>query len=415
MTWATTRRQLAGPYQLWATASASWHETLWPSDALLVCLAALIGATLFRRGSAVTLPLRPRVSPTAVAAHALPLGAWAVLGHAVGLLPLMASTARTATAGRLLAADVLIGVAGVLLLTTVGLALGAAARHWAIAPIGALLTFLVTALPNSPTMRPVALLQPVQQWTAVPRFVPSPWTTAFTVNACLVGGLAAIVLGGYALNRTSVSRGMALGWAVAPLLLVVLAFAWRPEISVAATSTSAACGRAAGARVCLHRAYARSLPAALRVTAVLQRAGTAPLLTEVRDVNLTDDNPTDIAVPRRGAVAVQIDVVPPASASETLTVEEMVAEQVTGLVFLGGCQGPGVPISTYDRQDAVRMQVLRLAGFGALVNRLGNTHDSRTVRTLAGMSPGELSRLIARRADSIRACRLTASDLGGRR
>lgn len=415
-TWLATRALLSAPYQVWATSSGAWHETLWPSGAGLVAIAALLAVLITQRGSAITLPLRARVSPVAVAAHGVSLAGWAVLGHMLGMIPLMVATATTATAGSLRIADVLIGLGGIVQLTTVGFAVGAAVRHWLVVPAAGLVTLEVMGLANAAAWRPLALLQPVQQWQATPRFVPSVWTTLFTVTMCVVATLAGIVLAGYFLNRDSVGRGVVYGWVAAPLVLTVLAFGWRPEFYRVADQLPAVCGQANGARVCLHQAYAKSFDDVLATTAALQQAGTAPLLTSVLDIHLAnyhyDSNQvaSDRSSPP-GEVLVWIDVVPPPPDTFAPPVPAAAADQITETLFLEGCFKPGIPNRYYDIQQALRLQVLRNAGFEGLAAQLDPAYDEAAVKAVADLSPDQVADVIAQHAQQIRQCRLEITDL----
>lgn len=405
-TWAATLPLLSLPYQVWASTSAAWHESLWLVGAGILAVSALIGTALFTRGNPATLPMRPRVSVVAVAAHVVPLASWVTLGHLVGLAPLTIEAVRTATSGHLLLADALLGTVGPALLTAVGFTLGVLVRHWLVAPASAVLGLVLLGLPGYSGTRPVQLLQPVQQQQSAPRFVLSLPTTAFTVVAIAVTTTAAVLLAGYVLNRSSARPVLVAAWVCVPVVLAVVAFAWRPDTYRVAGGLPAVCDDADGAQICLHEAYSGSEDDVVEAVSAVRRAGAAPLLDHVTDVNLTGTG-----TPAVGTASISVNLGPFGPRDALQSTSETIADQVSEAAFLGSCLEPGVPISSYDRQSALRYQVLHVAGYDNLVDSFGGSNDSTATEALSGMDADQLTRLVTNNVAAIRDCRVTQAEL----
>jgi hypothetical protein len=403
-----TRPLYLTPYATWHSVSAAWHESLAIPAALGAGLSAWVAAGLIPRRSPLSLPCRPRVGAAAVATHLSTLTAWALLGAVVGMAPLTAHAATTATWGQIRLLDVAVGLAGLALFIAVGFGVGSLVGSTKAAPLVSLTAFIAMNLPNDPTLRPLALVQPVQQFTAPEGFVPNPAVAWFTVLASLAGIVAVLAtsdafLGG---RRRRSYGHYALG--LSPIILIAIAFAWRPELYVHSGERHArVCRSVNGTTVCMHKAHSKSLPPVSRTVRALEEAGAAPLIDRVTGDALALRTPTG-----KGHRVISI----------RLTSSDPVAEQVAGLlsyvaqppVCFSKSTGDAA-IHAHDLGGLVRHRLLVDAGFAELADEVGTSASPSIVKkqqVLSGWSAQQFSTFVKDHAEDIAACQLNSEDFG---
>lgn len=250
---APTLDMMQQPYVTWDEASSAWHESLWVAGSLVAGLAALFGALVVGRGSSLH-PARVRTGLHQLTVPLLGMWAWATVGLVAGMTPLTWRAWSSATWGGLDGRDVLLAGCGLLLLVSTGLVVGVVVDHWLAGPLAVAIAYVVAALPVVGALRPVALLQAVQQWPASPRFVLSTPTTVFTLNAVLLGSVVALAAAAWALRRDRGSVRLAVASAAGWALLVATAFVWRPDFYTPRLEARLSCDRAPTA-VCLHPSH----------------------------------------------------------------------------------------------------------------------------------------------------------------
>lgn len=402
LSWVVTLRLLSAPYQLWATTSSVWHEALWTTAPVSAGVAALCATLLVQRGSVVYQSTRVRVGLPALTRAALACSGWAVLGHLVGVAPLTMATFSTATTGGPRVQDLALGVVGMGALTVLGFGIGAVARHWAVAPVVTAALGGILALPHGADFRPVALLMPVQQWPASPRFVLTPWTTLFTLTFLILLACWALAVAGSRSGRPHDGRARWL--TVAVLALVVVAFVWRPEFYRVDAPVPSVCEDREGVRVCVHEAYSHSMSEVSETVASLQRSGTAPMLTQV-----TGRAVAEHPEPQEGEAFVRIDVVPERDNFVTQGIEDQVALQITEQLFEAPCSRGGASVVSYDVLRALQIAVLEGSGRTELSARLGSPGDADALRLLT--APDSVEAVVSTYPAEIAACRLQVSDI----
>jgi len=402
-TFASTRDLVLSPYLTWPDASAAWHESLVLPGSLAVGFSAAMAAYLFRRRSPTALPVRPRLGAAAAGWPLAGAACWAMLGHVVGMIPVTALAVDTATWGQLRLVDAAVSLLGLASLVAVGFAGGLAFRTLVVAPFLALMAAIVMILPNSPELRPLALLQPVQQWTATARFVPNPFVVAFSILSSLAIVLAVVGLSeGLLRGRRSVGAPQLAAVGV-PVALVAMAFLWRPELYVDGGRPPRVCTDAGTTTVCLHRAYAKSMPQVVQTVSALRAAGASPLLRRVVDLNL--------GVPSRtpaGTVSLYLRLTPADPTLITQTIEEQVAEQASAPLQPAGC-----PIRAQDLNGVLRNRLLVDAGFARLADRMSlvvSPSALRAEKVVRAMSRRQFVTFVAAQLSDIRQCRLQPGD-----
>lgn len=400
---------LKSDYVTWSAVASAWHESLWIPGSAAAGVAAALGAMFFPRASPVTAPIRPRVGAGLFGIHGLALAMWLCLGHSLGLAPVHIAAVRQATAGMLAFQDVVVGLAGVTALTMIGFCLGAAVRHWVAAPAVTVLVFAVMGLPHEPIFRPIGLLLPVRQWVSSPRFEMNPATAAFAVVATIGICLLAASVAAWAGSRGSAHRQgrPLLTWLAVVAALVVVVFAWRPELTVVDSPVPRVCQQVEGTQVCLHAANQPAMAATVEVVARLRAAGLSPILYRVTDLAASDRT-----VPRVGEALIRLDPSPSGPSSLTGTIPEHVAVQVTHAVTLGGCLQPGQTLESYDIATVLYGRVLQLAGFGHLGEAFGPSEPPLAARPITTMNAGQIAVFVATNQELIRSCRLSPAAFG---
>ncbi|GAA8852708.1 hypothetical protein DUHN55_41900 [Helicobacter pylori] len=407
-TFVATRGQLAAAYPLWANVSAAWHESLWMTGAVAAAGAAGVACLLFPPRSALDIPTRPKVSERLLLRHGLLLGAWFLLGHVSGLVPIHIAAWRGATAGRLSLSDVAVGVVGVLVLTLVGFSVGALVRTPVVIPIIGLVLFGLMSLPMEPLFRPVGLVLPVRQVSASPRFETSQYTAVYAVLAAIALAWAVVAVVTWARARRSVRNnrsGTAMA-VTAALLLVGGAFMWRPELYVVDRPVASVCSDRSGTWICLHEANLPAEADVTRTVAALRRAGLSQALRRVSDAAAVDRDRS-----RRDEALIHLDPGPFDSSFYASTLEEQVADQVVSEFTVGGCAGrQHVKIRNYDTLRALQQRILELAGFGSLLEGQAPV-EATAAKVFAGMTAPQIADFIAENEEAIRGCSLTPSDV----
>ncbi|MFI7520110.1 hypothetical protein [Micromonospora globbae] len=403
-----TNSMLAADYVTWAAVSAAWHESLWIPGSVAAAATAALGATYFPSASPVAAPLRPRVDDGLFLIHGLALAFWLVLGHTFGLVPAHIAAARQATAGALALQDVIVGLAGLVALTLIGFCLGAAVRHWLIAPAVGVLAFAVMGLPHAPLLRPIGLILPVRQFITTPRFELNPATTVFAVVASIGICVLAASLASWAGSRGSVrsnSRPL-LTWLAAVAALTAIAFAWRPELYVVDRPVARMCQQVEGTEVCLHAANGPAMARTVDVVGRLRDAGLAPVLRHVTDFAVSDRD-----IPRAGEAFVNLDPGPLDRRFLAATIPDQVAFLVSEAMTLGACSQPGRTIEGRDIAAVLQGRVLQLAGFEQLANALAPAAPPSGARKLTTMNAEQLVAFVQANHELIRSCQLSAASL----
>lgn len=403
------RGTLGSDYVTWSAVAAAWHESLWIPGSVAAGAAAALGATYFPKASPVAAPIRPRVGAGLFLIHGLALAVWLCLGHVLGLVPIHVAAAQQATAGAMAFQDVIVGLAGVTTLALIGFCLGATVRHWVIAPAVALLAFAVMGLPNEPLFRPIGLLLPVRQWASSPRFELNPPTAVFAVVASIGICLLAASVAAWAGSRRSVRRQgrPLLTWLAAVGALVVIAFAWRPELVVVDRPVPRVCQQVDGTQVCLHAANQPAMARTVDVVARLRAAGLSPMLHQVTDLAVSNRT-----IPRAGEALIRLDPSPRDRSDFAATIPEQVAFQVSEAVLLGGCLQPGQTIDNFDIAAVLYDRVLQLAGFEELADGVGPPEPPPAARKLTTMNAEQVGTFVQTNQESIRSCRLSQATLG---
>jgi hypothetical protein len=404
-----TRGILRSDYVTWSAVAAAWHESLWIPGSVAAGAAAALGAAYFPRASPVAVPIRPRVDTGLFLIHGLALAVWLCLGHVLGLVPVHIAAARQATAGAMAGQDVVVGLAGMTALAVIGFGLGAAVRHWVIAPAVAVLAFAGMGLPSEPLFQPIGLLLPVRQWVSSPRFELNPATAVFAVVASIAICLLAASVAAWAGSRGSVrrqSRPM-LTWLAAVAALTLIAFAWRPELSVVDRPVPRVCQQVDGTQVCLHAANQPAMARTVDVVARLRAAGLSPILRRVTDIAASDHT-----TPRPGEALIRLNPSPRDRRFLAATIPEQVAFQVSQAVTLGGCLQPGQPTDGYDVATVLYDRVLQLAGFEQLTGAFGPSEPPPAARELTTMNAGQVAAFVQTHQELIRSCRLSPANLG---
>ncbi|MEV0328605.1 hypothetical protein AB0H63_19475 [Micromonospora echinospora] len=403
-----TTSMLAADYVTWAAVSAAWHEALWIPGSVAAAAAAALGSVYFPSSSPVTAPLRPRTGDGLFLIHGLALAFWLCLGHAVGLVPAHIAAARQASAGALASQDVIVGLAGLVALTLLGFCLGAALRHWVIAPAVGFLAFAVMGLPNTPLLRPIGLILPVRQFVTTPRFEVNPPTTVFAVVAAIGICMLAASLACWAGSRRSVrSNGRPLlTWLAVVTALTAIAFAWRPELYVVDRPVPRMCQQVDSTEVCLHAANAPAMARTVDVVGRLRDAGLAPVLRRVTDVAVSDHDK-----PRPGEAFLNLDPGPLDRRFVAATIPDQVAFRVSEAMTLGACLRPGRTIEERDIAAVLQGRILDLAGFEQLANSVAPAQPPPAAQKLAIMTAEQLVDFVRTNQQLIRSCLLSPASL----
>ncbi|MEV0153204.1 hypothetical protein AB0H57_05600 [Micromonospora sp. NPDC050686] len=402
-----TRDIVGSDYVTWSAVATAWHESLWIPGSVVAGAAAALGATYFPKASPVAAALRPRVDAGLFLVHGLALAVWLCLGHALGLAPIHLAAARQATTGALAIQDVVVGVAGVTTLAVIGLCVGAAVRHWVIAPAVAVLAFAVMGLPNEPLFMPIGLLLPVRQWTpSSPRFETNSATAVFAVIASIGICLLAASLASWAASRGSVRRRgrPLLTWLAVVGALAAIAFAWRPALTVVDRPVPRVCQQVDGTEVCLHAANRPAMDRTVAVVARLRAAGLAPMLSRVTDVAVSDHD-----TPRAKEALISLDPSPLDRRFLAATIPEQVALQVSEAITLGNCLQPGQTTESYDTATVLYARILQLAGFEDLAGAFGPDAPPAAARKLTAMNAAQLGAFVQHNQEMISSCRLSAA------
>lgn len=387
-----TSDTLRQSYVTWDTASSAWHEVLWATGSLVAGASALFGALVIGRHTRLH-EARARGGHVQLVTACAALWAWSLLGLVIGMAPLTLAAARTATWGHLDLRDVTIAALGLLLHVTLGLAIGVALSHWLAGLAAAAVAYLVGSLPIIGALRPIAMLQPVQQWPTSPQFVLSTATTAFSAIALAVGATAVVCLGSWALVRHGPAAGTALAVTAAWVVLIGTAFVWRPDFYTPRRDVHLVCDDARPA-VCVHPAHEGSREALRTLTARIDVASPGLLQGRVID---NDSWPEDRR-PGDALVSVMFPSTDPRNLYQSQ--DEVLAADLTEQLLLAPCTGAVSP--KWADAHSVRGELLRRLGYADLAARV--SQDSESSTPLAALSDGELSGLLSHTARSLRTC-----------
>lgn len=403
-----TMEILKSDYVTWFVVTTTWHESLWITGAIAAGGAAALGAAYFPRASPVAAPIRPRVNVGLFLIHGLALALWLCMGHALGLTPIHIAAAREATAGALALQDVVIGLSGLTALTVIGFCIGAAVRHWVIAPAVAVLVFVIMGLPQEPLFRPIGLLLPVRQWSSSARFEVNPPTAVFAVVAsvgiCLLAASFAAWVGA---RRTVRRQGMPLfAWLAAVVALVVTAFLWRPELTVVDRPVESVCQDVDDTRVCLHAANQPAMARTVDVVSRLRAAGLSPVLRNVTDFDFSDHD-----LPQAGEAFVRFDPSPRDRRFSARTISDQVASGVAESFTRDRCS-PDRGNDDHDIATALYLRILKLAGFEEVGEAAVAEPSSVVAQPLATMNSDQLTKFVDTNQELVRSCRLSLAEFG---
>lgn len=403
-----TMKVLDSDYVTWFVVTTAWHESLWSTGAIAAGGAAALGAAYFPKASLAAAPIRPRVNGGLFLIHGLALALWLCMGHALGLTPIHIAAAREATAGALALQGVVIGLSGLTALTVIGFCIGAAVRHWAIAPAVAAFAWAIMYLPYEPLFRPIGLLLPVRQWSSSARFEINPPTAVFAAVASVGICLLAASLAAWAGARRTVRReGKPLFvWLAAVVALVVTAFLWRPEMTVVDRPVGSVCQDVDDTRVCLHAANQPAMAQTAEVVSRIRAAGLSPVLRNVTDFDFSDHR-----LPLAGEALVKFDPSPRHRRFAARTISDQVALHVTESLTRNRCSldsgNDDIAIT-----DALFFRILKLAGFGELAEVMLGEPSSVVAQPLATMSSEQLTKFVDINQELVHSCRLSLAEFG---
>ncbi|RAW15696.1 hypothetical protein [Phytoactinopolyspora halophila] len=404
----STQHMLHAPYVTWPEVSTAWHESLRLPGALAAGFSAFAAASIFTSRSPISLPIRPRLGGRAVATHIAGVAVWALIGHVLGMMPVTAYAVGSATWGHLRILDVLVSLAGLALVVASGFVAGVVIRSAKVAPpLVAIAALVIMQLPNNPLLRPLALLQPVQQWTTSDlKFVPNTAVSVFSFIFAVVGILAAVATADAVLCGLRRLGPAHIAWALAPLVLATVAFAWRPELYVDSGKRPQVCTSVHDVPVCLHEAHAKSLDTVAETVASLQSAGAEPLINSV-----TGESVSDVNTSRQGNAVISLNLTPDSPRLAAQTVPEQVAIQVSTAAAV-----PAGPCSSRQHHDLgalVRHRILTDAGYGHVADLFTSTFPdlSEAEQVLEEMSSAQFADFVAQRHETIVACQLTTQDV----
>lgn len=404
LTFVVNLSLLRSAFPLWSQVSAAWHESLLIPGAVLAALAAPIGSALSQPASPVVPGGRPREGAVLTLGHAVALGAWAAVGHAVGMTPASVRAAGGTTWGVLNWQDVAVGSLGVVLLAVIGFCAGLILRRWLLAPLVGFAVFVALFLPDSPLLRPLGLFSPVRQFQTSTRFEVTLATTVFGAIAMVCVALAVTHLVTWARRRGAAYQHPtdALAWTGAVLVLGVTAFLWRPELYTVDRPVPRTCQDADGVQVCLHRADEPVREEVADATTALARAGLDPLMTQVTDYAAAETDQ-----PGPGEAFLDIDPGPFGARQAVQNVRERAVDAIAAQFTVDRC-----PIDTavYDSKtyvaapsEALRARVLTLAGFERLNDNFG-APEASAAEFFNAMEAPELTDWVQQHQDQVETC-----------
>lgn len=260
-------------YGEWRAASAETHESLLMAGPVAATAASYYGGRLCGRRSLLCLAMAPRAGYHLALRHLVVLIAWFTTSHLLALLPLLAMTASTASAGRPYILEIASGLVGMAAVTAAGYCLGVAAGTPLVAPVAAVATFMFLQLGNGGS----------PAWSGiVPVYgmLPGP---SEAENSALAGyrllALSTLILAAIGIANVFMARRGAAGsplrptlgglaaWLTLPVIFAVLPSVHAPAVIVPEQDSPYNCRRVEGVRVCVHRAHLDDLPALERMTA----------------------------------------------------------------------------------------------------------------------------------------------------
>lgn len=404
MTLFATRDLSAAAYPTWNSLSTAWHESLWIPGAVVAGSAALISYFQFPSNSPVANALRPRVNATLFIRHGVLLGAWLLIGQFIGFIPAIVSAWRDATGGGFRIQEILMGAAGLTMLAVTGFSIGALVHHWIVGPAVTVFWLVVFALPTY--IRPVQLLEPVQQWATSPRFEISIPTAVYNMISSAVLAIAISAIASWLLQRGSVRANAyaAAVWGAAIVLLVLVALVWNQDPYVVDTPVAISCQTVNSVEVCVHSANSAALDGTSTAVVNLQNAGLGSLLERATDVNASERTS-----PRAGEALLYLSPEKSTVNGVPFTSERQAALSISYDMTLGNCTTEQLS-KLAEKQDstleAVQRRLLELAGYSDLAQNIYKS-DTPEAQSLAAMSSDDLGVFLQSRGDEIRNCRLS--------
>lgn len=399
LTFAVNLALLRSEFPLWSEVSIAWHEGVWIPGAVLAMLAMPIGAALSQKASPVVPGGRPREGAVLTLGHAVVLGCWAAVGHAVGMVPAVVRAVRGATWGVLGWQDVVVGSVGVVLLAVVGVGAGVVLRQWWWAPVVGFVVFVVMGVPNPPAWRPLGLFMPVAQFEDSTRFELAAGPVVFGVIAmtCLAVAITQLVTWVRRRGAAYQRPGEAVVWSGAVLVLGVTAFVWRPELYVVDRPVPRACEQSEGVEVCLHEANEPAREAVTTAATSLAEAGLAPVMRDV-----TDHDVAETDRPGRGEALVDINTGPFGPRNYTQNVREVAADSIVFWFTTAQCP-VNIPIEQGQPSRALWARLMELGGFDRLT--VGQSPGNEAAAGFFnGMDAEQLTTWVEEHQDEVATC-----------
>lgn len=363
-TFTMTSGQLRADYPLWSMVSAAWHESLWIPGSVLATVAALIACSICPRHSTLDNVTRPRSGTIEILRFSGLISMWALLGHALGLVPIHVMAFMYATYGHIDLADIIIGIVGIFFLCSVGFSFGFLTRRHALAPLFGLAMFGIMGLIQEPIFRPLALIFPVRQYIGTTRFETNSLTSLYSIIASLTVALTTVFVVTWIRSRRSVFGKWfeTLAWSVVSLGLIAVAFVWRPELVIVDRPVPIDCFMDDQTKVCLHRANLSAKRDVTKAIDSLQGAGLEELMVSVMDYAAVERDYPD-------AFEVFLDIAPQPRGARALakTLEEQAAYDIAMQLTLRPCAGnKSANSASRETAFALSNRLLTLAGYHQL-------------------------------------------------
>lgn len=276
LAWTGTRSLARERYGTWVQTSAQFHEALAFCGPVAAAAASFYGARLAVRGSVLSLPSSPRVGWRTAVRHIGVLSMYCVLGYLVGLVPLVAFTADSASSGTFETWPAVTGIVALSLCVAAGYALGVTAKSTLFVPISALVTFLFLQLPNYLSSAWAASI-PLQAISPEPGQYENPPVVLYRLVFAAVAIAALIVVAAVAVSgRGRYGRVLPIVIAlIAPVLLLTAPLGSAPALFALEEQSPRSCMTTPqDVEVCTHQAHIGDLEAlAGNVDSVLQSYG----------------------------------------------------------------------------------------------------------------------------------------------
>ena len=398
-------RPRGGQYAVWLDSSARIHESLIGAGPIVALWAAVVGASVGGKSFLFAALARRRRGRQFIA-HCLTLAAWSAVAYACGLAPLMLWTVSTSNWGRPFLGDAIIALAGIVLFTVVGFALGALLpdlRWVVLVPVAALIYLI---LPQQAS-RAFSVISPVQAWLETARFQPNGAVALYFVIfalAALTCALTSFADAPMASGHTGRIQLPTLAAAGALLVLVAIPFVWRPDLYVVGDRPQGLCRSSGPAAVCVHPAHSKSLPMVVNAVGAFQRAGAGAFINSVTDLDISE-----VYTGPPGQIIVDVAPTTTPSALRLSLATGALGSQVCDVKFPQKDETNSLPA---DLGSAITSRVLRTAGDAAGAQQVASTVIAQgNLQKIDRLSDAAFRNLLTMRRTKIQQCSLALTDL----